>query len=64
MRHRLTALVLIAACAAPALAQDTPLTLDQAMAHPDWIGSPVESAWWSLDGKQAHYLLKRAGKLN
>ena len=61
MRHRLTALALLAACAAPALAQDTPLTLDQAMAHPDWIGPPVESAWWSLDGTRAHYTLKREG---
>ena len=61
MRHRLTALALIAACVSPALAQDAPLTLDQAMAHPDWIGSPVESAWWSLDGTRAHYTLKRDG---
>ena len=61
MRHRLTVLALLAACAAPALAQDTPLTLDQAMAHPDWIGSPVEAAWWSLDGTRAHYTLKRDG---
>ncbi|MBW8366636.1 MAG: DPP IV N-terminal domain-containing protein, partial [Arenimonas sp.] len=61
MRHRLTVLALLAACAAPALAQDTPLTLDQAMAHPDWIGPPVESAWWSLDGTRAHYTLKREG---
>ncbi len=38
----------------PALAQ-TPITLDQAMAHPDWIGPPVESAWWSWDGRQALY---------
>mgnify|MGYP006187577317 CR=1 FL=1 len=59
----LSLLSLFALCvpAAPALAQDTPLTLDQAMAHPDWIGSPVESAWWSLDGTRAHYTLKREG---
>ena len=61
MRHRLTALVLLAACTAPALAHATPLTLDQAMSHPDWIGPPVESAWWSLDGTRAHYSLKREG---
>ncbi len=61
MRHRLTALALLAACVAPVLAQDTPLTLDQAMAHPDWIGPPVESAWWSLDGTRAQYTLKREG---
>jgi len=39
----------------------TPITLDQAMAHPDWIGTPVESAWWSWDSKTAYYKQKRAG---
>ena len=61
MRHRHLALALLAAVAAPALANDTPLTLDQAMAHPDWIGPPVEQAWWSLDGQRALYTLKRDG---
>ncbi|MAL03708.1 MAG: S9 family peptidase [Arenimonas sp.] len=60
MRLRLPALALLAACALPALAQE-PLTLDQAMAHPDWIGPPVESAWWALDGQRAYYTLKREG---
>ena len=46
--------------AAPATAQPT-LTLDQAMSHPDWIGPPVEQAWWALDGQQAYYTLKREG---
>lgn len=46
--------------ATPAFAQ-TPITLDQAMADPDWIGPPVELAWWSWDGKQVQYLLKREG---
>jgi len=59
MRHRHLALALLAVCTAPALANDTPLTLDQAMAHPDWIGPSVEQAWWSLDGQRAHYTLKR-----
>ena len=31
------------------------------MADPDWIGPPVESAWWSLDGQRALYTLKREG---
>ena len=47
-----------------ALAQSpapTPLTLEQAMAHPDWIGAPVESAWWAWDGRHVAYALKRAG---
>ncbi|GAB2667921.1 S9 family peptidase [Arenimonas aestuarii] len=60
MRLRLAALALVSACALPALAQ-APLTLDQAMSHPDWIGPPVESAWWSLDGQRALYTLKREG---
>ncbi|WP_296946455.1 S9 family peptidase [uncultured Massilia sp.] len=39
----------------------TPVTLDQAMAHPDWIGTPVEAAWWNWDGKQVFYKQKRTG---
>ena len=54
---RRPALALLLLAALPASAQT--LTLDQAMAHPDWIGPPVESAWWSLDGTQALYTLKR-----
>ena len=39
----------------------TPITLTQAMADPDWIGAPVEDAWWRWDGKAAQYTLKRSG---
>jgi hypothetical protein len=46
--------------ALPAGAQ-APLTLDQAMADPDWIGPPVEQAWWSWDGARVFYVLKRPG---
>ncbi|MBY0241173.1 MAG: S9 family peptidase [Burkholderiaceae bacterium] len=58
----LTALgaALCATLAIPAAAQ-TPITLDQAMSHPDWIGTPVETAWWSWDGKHVYYKQKRAG---
>ena len=38
-----------------------PLTLAQTMADPDWIGPPVEDAWWRWDGKAAQYTLKRKG---
>ena len=31
------------------------------MANPDWIGSPVEAAWWQLDGSGYHYRAKREG---
>ncbi len=43
--------------AAPAQA----ITLDQAMANPDWIGPSVESPYWSVDGKAIYYTLKRKG---
>ncbi len=60
---RLSVLIPLAATllAAPAVFAATPITLDQAMANPDWIGTPVESAWWSWDGKTAYYKQKRAG---
>ena len=38
----------------------TPLTLDQAMADPDWIGTPFEAAWWGWNG-QLYYKQKRLG---
>ncbi|QSX79321.1 S9 family peptidase [Agrilutibacter solisilvae] len=37
------------------------ITLEQAMADPDWIGPTVEQAWWSWDGQHVQYLLKRSG---
>ncbi|WP_143745723.1 S9 family peptidase [Massilia sp. KIM] len=52
---------LLAALLALPAAASTPITLDQAMAHPDWIGNPVEAAWWSWDGKQVYYKQKRTG---
>ena len=61
---RLPALSIFAALIAlPAAASTpiTPITLDQAMAHPDWIGTPAESAWWSWDSKQVFYKQKRTG---
>ncbi|MDQ1831506.1 prolyl oligopeptidase family serine peptidase [Massilia scottii] len=58
---RLFVLPLLAAMwAIPAVAA-TPISLDQAMAHPDWIGTPAETAWWSWDGKQVFYKQKRTG---
>ncbi|MGB0134044.1 TolB family protein, partial [Dokdonella sp.] len=37
------------------------ITLEQSMADPDWIGPPVESPYWSVDGKSIYYQLKRNG---
>ncbi|MEN3276496.1 MAG: hypothetical protein V7631_2286, partial [Massilia sp.] len=65
MHMRLPALtfltVLAALPALPAAAAPTPISLDQAMAHPDWIGNPAEQAWWSWDGKNVYFKQKRTG---
>jgi dipeptidyl aminopeptidase/acylaminoacyl peptidase len=33
--------------------------LRQIMADPEWMGSPVEQAWWDLDGDAVFYRIKR-----
>jgi dipeptidyl aminopeptidase/acylaminoacyl peptidase len=58
---RLPALTALAALLALPAFASTPISLDQAMANPDWIGNPVEAAWWNWDGKQVLYKQKRAG---
>jgi dipeptidyl aminopeptidase/acylaminoacyl peptidase len=58
---RLTLLLLGLAAAGSSFA--APLTLEQTMADPDWIGPPVEAAYWSLDGRRVHYQLKREGSV-
>lgn len=60
MRRILPAALLAAALPLPSLAA-TPITLDQAMAAPDWIGMPVDTAWWGWDSKTAYYQQKRTG---
>jgi dipeptidyl aminopeptidase/acylaminoacyl peptidase len=52
--------VLLACAALPASAQ-TPITLDQAMANPDWIGPAVEAPHWAWDSESVLYALKRVG---
>ena len=47
------------AVSTPHARAQTPITLDQAMAHPDWIGPPVDSAWWAWDSQRVLYELKR-----
>ena len=42
-------------------AAPTPITIDPARADPHCRGPPVESAWWSWDGRQVQYTFKRAG---
>ncbi len=71
MRHVLPALLLplslsLAASLAaqePAAQTSASLTIEQVMADPDWIGPPVERAWWSWDGRHVQYELKRPGSL-
>ena len=55
----LAALLLLSAGASAQTA--APLTLEQVMADPDWIGAPVEDAWWAWDGQRVQYQLKRDG---
>lgn len=62
MPVRIIAFSALAALASiSAQAQSTPISLDQAMAHPDWIGTPVESAAWSWDSQNLRYSQKRTG---
>lgn len=37
------------------------VTIEQAMADPDWIGPPVTASYWSTDGQSLYYSLKQAG---
>ncbi|HEX3914500.1 MAG TPA: prolyl oligopeptidase family serine peptidase [Steroidobacteraceae bacterium] len=37
------------------------LSLEKIMADPDWIGPPVQNAYWSADGRSVYYSLKRIG---
>jgi len=61
MRTLATAL-LAALAATPALAAPPPaLDMETIMADPDWIGQAVEDPYWSVDGSQVYYSLKRDG---
>jgi len=60
MRVLVTAL-LTALASLPALAAPPPLDMETIMANPDWIGAPVEDAYWSVDGNQVYYALKQDG---
>ena len=58
LRAPLVAFVsLLVLASAPARA----ITIEQAMADPDWIGSPVQHPYWSVDGRSLYYSLKRKG---
>ncbi|HXP01522.1 MAG TPA: DPP IV N-terminal domain-containing protein, partial [Luteibacter sp.] len=57
----LAAALMTVLAAAPALAAQPPLDMETIMADPDWIGPPVEDAYWSVDGSQVYYSLKHDG---
>jgi dipeptidyl aminopeptidase/acylaminoacyl peptidase len=61
MRRLLPLAALLALSAGASAQGTTPLTLQQVMADPDWIGAPVEDAWWAWDGQRVQYELKRDG---
>ncbi|NKF20877.1 S9 family peptidase [Solimonas marina] len=62
-RIALAAAVALVAAPAFAAAQSAPqpLTMEQIMANPDWIGQPVEAPYWSADSQSIYYELKRDG---
>ncbi|MYM36998.1 prolyl oligopeptidase family serine peptidase [Duganella sp. FT94W] len=63
MRFVLPLLAAAMAAATGATAAPTPITLDQTMANPDWIGNPVEAAWWGWDSRQIYFKQKRTGAI-
>ncbi|CAM5448936.1 hypothetical protein [Rhodanobacter lindaniclasticus] len=54
-------LALPAAAATPTTGASTSLDLETIMADADWMGQPVESPYWSVDGRGIYYELKRDG---
>jgi len=70
MRHLLAGAIAMAVFASAA-AQNAPLTLEQIMADPDWIGAPIDvpepfedrggGPHFSVDGKSVYYRAKRSG---
>ncbi len=41
--------------------EPSPLTLEQIMADPDWIGNPPQDPYWSDDGRSVYYEREREG---
>jgi dipeptidyl aminopeptidase/acylaminoacyl peptidase len=61
MRVLAAALLTVFAAAPAFAAPPPPLDMETIMADPDWIGAPVEDAYWSVDGTQLYYSLKHDG---
>jgi dipeptidyl aminopeptidase/acylaminoacyl peptidase len=64
-KRRFAAAVLCVFLALPAVpswaAEAPPLTLEQIMADPDWIGNPPTDPYWSDDGRAVYYERERDG---
>ncbi|GLQ48522.1 peptidase S9 [Dyella lipolytica] len=56
----LVALIVLPAAAATAPGSGS-LDLETIMAAPDWMGHAVENPYWSVDGRNLYYSLKRDG---
>ncbi len=69
--HRIAVAIAIALITSAAGAQTAPLTLEQIMADPDWISTPIElpeafegaamPPHFSVDGQAVYYRMKRTG---
>src|ERR1700710_2430041 len=59
-RRCIAALLLAAPLFAyPGRAASPPVTLEQIMAAPDWIGNPPERPYWGAEGRSVYYEQKR-----
>ena len=45
----------------PNQAAEQQITLEQAMAHPDWIARSAERSYWAADSSSIFYAQKQAG---
>ena len=54
-------IALLVSFSASAIAAPHLENLETIMQDPDWIGPPVEQAWWQLDGSAYFYRVKRSG---
>ncbi len=61
MRRLLLAALAALILPTAALQAQTALDLETVMANPDWIGQAVQQPYWSVDGTQLYYSLKRDG---
>ncbi|HEY9420368.1 MAG TPA: prolyl oligopeptidase family serine peptidase, partial [Thermoanaerobaculia bacterium] len=41
--------------------EPSPITLEQIMADPDWLGNPPQNAYWGDDGRSVYYERQREG---